>query len=194
MYIVWTYLFSIIEVNDGIIRLKTDDHLFSSWDGVNNRPECSCYTQSLFRAMMINNTPSDSVAIMGLGGGILPARLARMGIRSHVFEISREIISTYHTVFEPLLVKWSPNVHTHVTIEQADALNSEYTEFSSVVVDIPLCYRDISVSCVAVLKRLRKYNKKLFVNVWYYNAPMLLFNMGGSIVEQSDNGVLVWSS
>ena len=112
MYIVWTCLFSVIEVNDGIIRLKTDDHLFSSWDDVNNQPEDSCYTQSLFRAMMINNTPSDSVAIMGLGGGILPARLAQIGIRSHVFEISREVISTYHTVFEPRLVKYGHPMYT----------------------------------------------------------------------------------
>lgn len=185
-----------VRIQDETLLLTTDDHVFSSWDYIRNRPDEGCYTRALHRAIV--DVPPTGVAIMGLGGGILPARLAKRGARSHVVEWSGEVIATYRDVFEPMLSHWSPNVSTHVTVQHADALVETYDSFDVVVVDVPQCYRDVSPECVGALKRLRSAGKRLVVNVWYYNAERFASEMGGdeegTWVDRSENGVLVWAT
>ena len=117
-----------------------------------------------------------------------------IGIPTHVIEISLGVIATYWSVFAPRLVRWSLNLHEYVTIKNADATTEDYGRYTTVVVDIPPCYRDVSAACISLLTRLAAGGKKMFVNVWYYNALRLMDLMGGgSIVDQSENGVLVWT-
>lgn len=135
-----------------------------------------CYTEALYDALMSRWTEEDDapVVVLGLGGGILPARLARRGIRTHVLEIDRTIVATYYATFAPQTIAWSPSVSTHVSVHLQDALTASYADVRWVVVDIPSCYRDVSDECFRLLHRIADTGARLVVNVWAMHMPAFL--------------------
>ena len=189
-----------ISVTDTKLQLlhNDDHHILSQWDTVTHQPFENCYTKLLYDE--IPNSVHNPVVMLGLGGGILSARLALVGINTTVVEVSETIIGTYHAVFEPELAQWAP-VHQHVNIVLGDAFDlTMYENVSNqavVVFDIPQCYRDASMACGDLIKKIAEtYNALVIVNVW--RVRMAVFSAAmrvrGRFVRENEQGCVVWTN
>ena len=167
MLLAFFYIFAQLAHNASHIFLLGGDHIYSSWDIDRAAPALGCYTEALYDALLKRwSGAQETVVVLGLGGGILPARLARDDIRTRVFEIDFTVMETYHATFAPRVKAWSPSVTTHVTLYLQDALTASYEGVAWVIVDIPLCYRDVSRDCFLLLHRIVKAGSRVVVNVW----------------------------
>lgn len=165
-------------VTDGAVHTLLsgeDGHTHSAWNASNGRPVEDCYTNLLMDAFL-NETAGGSIGgasavVLGLGAGVIPARLASLGVATRVLELYQEVVDLYRKTFEPMLQAWSSNVSSHVSIVVEDVLTAPSTSFGEpgdwVFVDIPACYRDASALCMRLIKRLVAWRRNLVVNVWF---------------------------
>jgi len=183
------------------VELLASDHVYSSWDTADDAPVPGCYTQALYNVLLESAVATElfdaPVVMFGLGGGVLSARLARDGIRTRVVELSDEVMDTYDRIFLPRLVAWAPAAATHVTVHKGDAFSTEACRDDTrwVVVDVPSCYRDASIACVRLVRRLCNAGVGVVVNVWFNKARTFASRAPswGSFLGESDNGAMVWA-
>ena len=174
-----------------------DNHIFSSWNTVTKEPIENCYTEILFESLLKESGGNiqEPVIIQGLGGGILPARLANYGIKTIVIELSRDVISMYN-VFKPHLYEWSPNTEEYMVVIEGDALEilPVYELSTWIVSDMPPCYQDVSKKCLDMLHTLTLKGKRIIANIWSVYTNNITTFLGGRIINTNPEGVSVWTN
>jgi len=213
LFIPLLLLLTSVHVNHdgGVAQLHDGTHEYSSWDIVNHAPT-SCYTETLFDVVLTLSNVKH-VLMFGLGGGVLSARLARVGIHTTVVEWSQHVIDVYHAVFHDSIREWvgdQPGTGC-VTIVQDDALTYDTGDTGDtddtgdmnnnhnvLIVDIPQCYRDVSSECVVMLHHMLSKKTCIVANVWMQSAKQFYraFNDDwGRFVSANERiGTLVWVS
>ena len=170
------------------------DHVYSFWNITSGTPIDKCYTEMLYDVTMQNINKDTTILIQGLGGAVLPARLALKNISSTVIEISQSVHATYINEFKNIIEEWSPNIEEHMTIKIEDALHFFPNHYDVIVSDIPDCYRDVSHGCITMIRKFIHMRKKIIANVWTRNKNRFVALLGGEIIADNGQGVSVWLS
>lgn len=141
--------------------------------------------------------------MLGLGGGVLAAQLARVNISTVAIELSVSVIGTYRTTFQPLTAKWAPAVYDLVRVRYGDAFSIGTARGKHipvkkriVVVDLPQCYKAASSACAALIRRLAVRAQRVIVHVWLSQKDGFLSkvrNVSGTIVA-AGHGSFVWAT
>ena len=192
-----------------IVPLESLDgsHIYTYWNVTGNQPVNGCYTTLLFdfvRSSIQNQTGANiTVMMLGLGGGVLAARLARVGVSTVAIDLSVHVITTYKTQFQPMTAKWAPTVYDLVKVVYGNAFSAATSKDKDipvkgrvVVVDLPQCYKEASTRCVALIRRLAERARIVVVHVWKAAESIFLWrvrNVSGNIVLTGPD-TFVWAT
>ena len=181
-----------VYAEDHLYALDADGSVLSSWNVQRHAPSEDCWSQGLFNFTIHSCHLRPPIAVMGLGGGVIPARFSHRGIETTTIEYAPDVIRLYQIHFQPAMSTWTADL---TTIHIADATTYDYTGFHTVIVDIPPCYDDIpSVSCTTLLRSIN--DTFVVVNVLTRNAVQFaeFVGYGRIVVNDTKTGNAVWTN
>lgn len=184
-----------------------DGHVYSTWDAERNAPVPGCYTQLLEEALR-SSAPfrhgNVSLLVLGLGAGVLPARLGdAVAWPVDVAELDLGIVAQYESRFRNATRSWAQSENKKEPLVAllhpgTDALASVApsvvcARYDAVAVDIPPCYRDLTARCVqwVLAVQTRCPHVPVAVNLFFPNVERAAKKWSGSIRAQR-NGNAVW--
>lgn len=156
---------------DLLLETSRDGHdLMSAWNLTASEPFVGSYTLGLCAAVRALRTAA--VLMLGLGGGVLAALLAREGVRCTAVERDPAVVASYHKHFAPAYAHLPMH---RLSIEVGDASETRIAGRAEgvVVVDVPMCYRFANAACAALVQQIVVARKICVVNMRLDAAPRL---------------------